>query len=150
MSDADAAARIIDANLNRAMEGLRVCEDLVRFAFGPSALFPALRRLRHALMRQARRLPTTPVELARVRRSRSDPGRRSSSASARSLEHVLLINLQRAKEALRVLEEMSRLVAPSATAGFQRIRFHTYEIERRLLLHVAALRHHRSRRRART
>ena len=48
---------------------------------------------------------------------------------------------QRAKEALRVLEECTRLIAPRRTASFQRLRFRTYEVERDLLRGLATLRH---------
>jgi hypothetical protein len=61
-----------------------------------------------------------------------------------SLERVVCINLQRTKEALRTLEECSRVIAPRETAAFQRLRFRAYEVERDLLLKVAALRHRRS------
>ena len=54
--------RVLDANINRAREGLRVCEDLVRFCLAaPTAKKPGgrrwrvhiqrLRALRHALGR---------------------------------------------------------------------------------------------------
>ena len=136
-----AVLRIVDANINRACEGLRVCEDLVRFAFGPASQAHQLRRLRHQVMERAGRLPVTSLELVCARDSRRDPGRQASATAVSSLERLLLINLQRAKEALRVLEESSRLLAPDQTPGFQRLRFALYDVERHLLLRVAALRH---------
>ena len=146
--------RVLDANINRAREGLRVCEDLVRFCLAaPTAKKPGgrrwrvhiqrLRALRHALGRQVQRLPLKPVELARARDSRHDPGRRFVSSPVDSTERLLLINLQRAKEALRVLEESCRLVAPRSSREFQRLRFRTYDVERQLLIALATLRHSR-------
>ena len=145
-----AIARIVDANCNRATEGLRVCEDVVRFGLGWEPEVRRLRRLRHGVMAQVKRLPVTPLELIRARESRRDPGRRLRSAGARSLEHVLLLNLQRAKEALRALEESSRLLAPEEAGGFQRLRFQTYDVERRLLVRLAAVRDRRRGRLARS
>lgn len=144
MRDAEAVLRLIDANMNRALEGLRVCEEIARFHLESPQPFRRLRNLRHAVALAAERLPLRPAELVGARASRRDIGRRAPSSSVRSLEQLLLINFQRAKEALRTLEECTRLIAPSRIASFQRLRFQTYEAERDCLLRVAALRDHRS------
>lgn len=133
--------RLLDANANRALEGLRVCEDITRFHLEAPALFRRLRALRHAVARAVRGLPVRPSELARARDSRRDPGRLAPAGRVPSLERVLVINLQRTKEALRVLEECSRLVATRQPQAFQRLRFRTYEVERDLLLCLEAVRH---------
>jgi thiamine-phosphate pyrophosphorylase len=142
--------RVVDANANRAREGLRVCEDLVRFCLGSEVEFRRVRALRYALSRQLTTLaarsgasPTRGGQLVTARDSERDPGRRSRPAAVRSAEQLLIINLQRTKEAVRALEEASRVVAPRATAGFQDLRFDLYDAERRILLNVAAVRHHR-------
>ena len=132
--------RLIDANANRALEGLRVCEDIARFHLVAPAAFRRLRGLRHAVARSLRRLPVEPARLIRSRESHRDIGRRAPTSRVASLEQLLLINFQRAKEALRVLEESARLLAPHHAASFQQLRFRTYEAERDLLL--ATLRHH--------
>ena len=136
-----AVLRILDANGNRALEGLRVCEDIVRFSLDAPGPFRRLRALRHSVAEAMRRLPVDRRQLLRARHSERDVGRRAPASRERSLERLLLINLQRVKESLRTLEECSRLVAPGTTPAFQRLRFRTYEIERELLLNVAALRH---------
>ena len=41
--------RIIDANFNRAKEGLRVCEDICRFKLNDKILTNKMKRLRHGL-----------------------------------------------------------------------------------------------------
>jgi thiamine-phosphate pyrophosphorylase len=133
--------RLLDANANRAVEGLRVCEDLARFALNAPSLFRRLRALRHDVGTAVRRLPVAPGTLVRARASTRDPGRRAATGSARSLEHLLMINLQRAKEALRALEEGARLLGPQHSRTFQRFRFRAYDLERDLVLHVAAVRH---------
>ena len=134
--------RLIDANANRALEGMRVCEEITRFHLEASRAFRRTRALRHAIARAVRQLPVTPVDLVRARESGRDVGRRAPSAPVDSLERLLLINFQRVKESLRTLEECTRLMQPRATTAFQRLRFHAYEVERDLLLHVASLRHH--------
>lgn len=138
--------RLVDANINRAHEGLRVCEDLARFYFELTPSYRRLRRLRHAFDRCLRQLPVPVEALVRVRDSRLDPGRRADFTPVRSAEHLLAMNLQRTKEACRVLEESSRLLAPKAAPAFQTIRFRLYDVERDLLLQLAALRHRRRRR----
>jgi thiamine-phosphate pyrophosphorylase len=136
------ALRLVDANANRALEGLRVCEDIVRFHCASPRHYRRLRALRHGIAGAVRGLPVTPAQLARARESGRDVGRRSPSARVATLERLLLINLQRAKEALRTLEETSRLLSPPQAAIFQRLRFRTYDVERDLLLALDAVRHH--------
>ena len=83
----------------------------------------------------------TPRELIHARASGRDIGRRAVSGRVGSLERACLINLQRAKESLRVLEECARYLAPRQAGAFQRLRFRTYEVERALLFALATLRH---------
>ena len=135
-----AVLRLIDANANRALEGVRVCEEIVRFHFESPTLFRRARALRHAIAQTVNRLPVSPRELVGARESRRDVGNRAPAARVASLERLMVINLQRAKESLRTLEECARLISPQHTAAFQRLRFRTYEVERDLLL--ATLRHH--------
>jgi len=134
--------RLIDANANRALEGLRVAEDVVRFSVEDARLFRRLRTLRHAVAHTVARLPVGTIELVRSRNSSLDFGRRAPAARVGSLEQLLVINLQRAKESLRTLEECARLVAPRQTPEFQRLRFRIYEVERELILRLPTLRDH--------
>ena len=41
--------RIIDANLNRAKEGMRVCEEICRFHLNLKVYAQTLNRMRHSL-----------------------------------------------------------------------------------------------------
>jgi len=137
-----ALLRIIDANANRALEGARVSEEIVRFALASPRHFRQMRALRHAIAGAVRRLPLHPAELVASRGGGRDVGRRAPAGPVGSLERLLLINFQRTKESLRTLEECARLIAPVHTRAFQRLRFRTYEVERALLTRLAALRHH--------
>lgn len=133
--------RVLDVNINRAQEGLRVSEDLVRFCLRSPGHVQALRRVRHALSRAIHGLAISPAERAAARDSVNDPGRRMYPTAVGSVERLLLINLQRSKEAVRVMEEASRVVCPHQAKRFQRLRFRLYDAERDLLLSVAAVRH---------
>ena len=134
--------RLLDANSNRALEGIRVCEEIVRFHLEWPRTFRQIRALRHSIAAAVRHLPIGVAELVRARESAQDVGRRAPAGRVGSLERLLLMNFQRAKESLRTLEECSRLLAPTHTAAFQRLRFRTYEVERDTVLRLAALRHH--------
>ena len=131
--------RLIDANANRALEGLRVCEDIARFYLETPLASQHVRALRHGVGKTLEALPGQPLARLQARESRGDIGRRAPASRVRSIEQSLLINFQRAKEALRTLEEAARLVAPRSAKSFQGWRFRTYEIERELLL--ATVRH---------
>ena len=137
--------RLVDANANRALEGIRVCEEIMRFHVGSASAFRRLRALRHAIAGAVGKLPVRPIELVSARASHHEVGRRASASSIHSLEQLLIINLQRTKESLRTLEETTRLIAPRQTARFQQLRFRTYDIERDLLRHACfgTSHHHR-------
>ena len=141
--------RLVDASANRALEGVRVCEEIIRFHLENRRLFPKCRRLRHAIAAAVRALPVTPVELVGARESGRDIGRQARAGRTATLERAAIINLQRAKESLRTLEELSRVLDPRLTRRFQALRFTTYDVERDLLLALAALRHPRPLRRRR-
>jgi thiamine-phosphate pyrophosphorylase len=134
--------RLLDANTNRALEGIRVCEEIARFHLESTHAFRRVRALRHAVASAVRRLPVSPVELVRARESGRDIGKRAPGSRVDSVDRLLLINFQRVKESLRTLEECARLIAPRHTSSFQRLRFLTYEVERDLLLRLSTLRHH--------
>lgn len=123
--------RLLDANANRAREGLRVIEDTARFVLSRPAASKALRDIRHrldALLRSRYRLLVTHRDVA------ADSGRtRQAVPYAEGVQSVLAANFKRAEEALRVLEEYGRLVSPSAVAHVQTLRFGVYQWEKKLL-----------------
>ncbi|MDO8729858.1 MAG: thiamine-phosphate pyrophosphorylase [Candidatus Omnitrophota bacterium] len=122
--------RVLDANLNRAREGLRVCEEVARLIRDDAALTRRCQRLRYSVDRAARLLPGP--KLLQARDSRSDVGRpalRGVARRYRTARDLLAANLKRVQEALRVLEEFSRLVKPSAGRAFGSLRFKAYSLE---------------------
>ncbi|MBI4354977.1 MAG: hypothetical protein HY597_00820 [Candidatus Omnitrophica bacterium] len=145
-----AVIRILDANLNRAQEGLRVCEEVARFVLKASALTAQFRRTRHRLADAAADLAVSRLQRTSSRESRHDVGRRAGSLNGlrpRGVSDILTANFQRAEEALRVLEEYGKLCEPRAAARFQAIRFVTYTLEKTTCARLAALRHPGPRRR---
>ncbi|HNC74729.1 MAG TPA: hypothetical protein PK362_07600 [Elusimicrobiota bacterium] len=119
--------RLLDANLNRAREGLRVLEDTARFRWDDRPMFQGLRRARHGLDRITRRHYPA---LVASRDAGADPGRRMAEPRRRTDEGLVASNFRRAEEALRVLEEYGKVFAPAAAASFKRLRFELYRWEK--------------------
>lgn len=128
----DAAARIIDVNLNRLTEGLRVVEDVVRLALENRRLLACIRKLRTQVGRDVLALRRQVIP---GRRSEFDLGRgdRFDRARRKSLEDVLLANFKRAEESSRVLEEVLKVSDPDLAGKFKAVRFRLYDIEREAL-----------------
>lgn len=129
---AGSVERIIDVNLNRLTEALRVVEDVVRLALEEPALLRRIRALRTRLGQQTRSLRRQVIE---SRGSEADPGRedRFDRARRNCLEDILMANLKRAQEAARVLEEMLKLEQLRLAAQLKEVRFSLYDIEKELL-----------------
>ncbi len=125
--------RIIDANVNRAKEGLRVCEEITRFILESRSLTAALKRLRHKLDRSAGILKT-PIRLLEGRDSVTDTGRTiyANELKRNGLQDVFFANMQRVKESVRVLEEFSKLANIKTALSFKKIRYEVYELEKKI------------------
>ena len=134
--------RVLDANLNRAREGLRVCEEIARLILDDAALTRRVQRLRYAVDRAGRSLPRK--NLLKGRDSQRDVGRpekRGLVSGHRDIRDLSAANLKRVQEALRVLEEFSRLVKPQAGRTFGSLRFKVYSLEKIFDSRSASLRH---------
>jgi thiamine-phosphate pyrophosphorylase len=126
-----AVLRILDANANRCSEGLRVIEEIARFAAGNEELQRQLKEIRHAV-RECLDLFTD--EPTRYRDIADDVGKDHSTSRESyrgSLEGVARANFARAEEALRVMEEFGKLLRPDAAARIKALRFELYSLESR-------------------
>ncbi|MGD1908208.1 MAG: thiamine phosphate synthase [Leptolyngbyaceae cyanobacterium] len=125
-----AVYRILDANLDRAREGLRVIEDWCRFGLNRDDLTDALKQLRQQLAQWH-----TP-ELRQARDTPGDPGTtltHPAEAQRDSLTHVLQANCCRVQEALRVLEEYAKLHSLEMAASCKQMRYRVYTLESQIL-----------------
>ncbi len=127
--------RALDANIDRATEGLRVIEDVARFVLDDAEITAEVRDLRHRI---AHGVSSIDFQLVGARRPEEDVGAAPGLPEEPRLDVAQLVraNAKRAEEALRVLEEFSRLPglpAALSTAQFKAARFAVYEIERRLV-----------------
>lgn len=128
--------RVMDANLNRAREGLRVVEEVTRFVNGNKTLSSQIKDLRHDILKASRKLPLPLDQVKSARDAEGDVGRNSNSASERNKKNakeLAMANLQRVQEALRVLEEFSKLLDKKASFQFKQLRFDSYQLETTLL-----------------
>lgn len=131
-SDRHSTLRILDANLNRAAEGLRVSEDVCRFHWDLPGFAATLKELRHAVLDAVCSDPEARWELLAHRDIEGDVGRTllSPGKQTESAATVALRNLQRAKEALRTLEEVCRIDHPAASPTLERLRYRLYSVEK--------------------
>jgi hypothetical protein len=123
--------RIIDANLNRAREGIRVAEEVARLYFDNAELSSKFKALRHELTRVAKK-SFAEEKLLCFRDSARDVGADSMGGLERKrtdLHAIVQANLRRAQEAARVLEEFGKLINPDSARSFKRIRFGLYALE---------------------
>ena len=122
-------ARLADANRNRAREAARTLEDLSRFVLRDGALAAELKRLRHAV-------PRGGALDVLARDTPGDPGTATTTAAESRRADVRAVAYaagRRLTEALRVLEEASKLAGDAAgAAALERQRYAAYELERRV------------------
>lgn len=133
------ALRIIDANLNRAREGLRVMEDAARFLLNDAELSRELKSARHALRGLAEAAGLNPTLLAAWRDTPGDVGTGTTAPAETERPTAAAIAIaagKRVGEALRTIEEWAKVGAsdsqPSAAA--KSLRYRVYDLERRLTL----------------
>ena len=124
--------RIIDVNLNRVSEGLRVIEDGVRFILNDSQLAHRARQMRHSLIKMRGKIPELgPERLLKYRDSRKDVGASFKEEKRKNVRELIRANFKRVEEAERSLEEFSKLLdVPSLEMEFKEIRFQTYTLEK--------------------
>lgn len=155
------AIRIIDANLNRAREALRVMEEYARLGLDDAGLSAAIKETRHALAAavvqfegecesDAKRATArakaggsgdSPNSLIRARDIVGDVGCEvGTSAEYQRADalHVAMAAGKRLSEALRAVEEYGKTIDPGFAAAVEKIRYRGYELERRLGLTASA------------
>lgn len=125
--------RILDANANRAREGLRVCEDAVRFLLDDPVVTRQYKRLRHRLTSAVLALGIS--ELITARDIEGDVGRGTTKAERRrgGTRDIFLANSQRVKESLRVLEEFGKLCDGQVAEDVKRLRYAAYALEKKVV-----------------
>ena len=126
--------RILDANFNRAREALRVAEDCGRFALNDPAVTAMAKNMRSDLRVLLEGMPIR--EFIVSRDTPGDIGTEITSpteADRMDLPDVAAASLKRLGEALRSIEEYSKIIAPDQTLVIERLRYNAYTLEKRLM-----------------
>jgi thiamine-phosphate pyrophosphorylase len=139
-TDLAALKRIIDANINRAKEGLRVCEDITRFVLDSRILTLEFKKLRHKLD-SAIRIIALKTNLLEARFALKDVGKEIyvNELKRKNIRDIFFANIQRCKESIRVLEEFSKLINIESALTFKRVRYKIYDIEKKAAIRMASL-----------
>ncbi|MFQ3628553.1 MAG: thiamine phosphate synthase [Cyanobacteriota bacterium] len=122
--------RILDANLDRAREGLRIVEEWCRFGLNDASLTAECKDLRQRLAQWHT------ADLRAARDTPNDPGTdltHTAEMERPSLDALLQANLCRVQEALRVLEEYSKLDRPEMSAACKQLRYRVYGLDSQLM-----------------
>ncbi len=131
--------RILDASSNRAREGLRVIEDYVRFALDDPMLTKRVKDLRHRLDETSRGFDHE--LLVGSRDTTGDVGTHimaGDEGTRESPRAVLSANFKRATEAIRSLEEYSKLINAWIAGRFEVIRYDLYTLEKMVMTAITS------------
>jgi len=125
--------RILDANFNRAKEGLRVCEDLCRYIWDQKTLTRTFKDVRHELTGIMAGLDIQ--KALEARHIQGDVGRATSVSESKrdNIDAVFCANIQRVKESLRVLEEVTKLMDARVASRLKVLRYKVYALEQKVI-----------------
>lgn len=118
--------RLLDANLNRLKEGIRVNEDCARYLFNDKKIALSLKNLRHqATINEYE-------ELLKTRDSINDVLKVSIETELQrsNLRSIIIANFKRSQESARVLEESLKLINIAKSEEFKTIRYTLYALEK--------------------
>ncbi len=119
-------AQLIDANLDRAREGLRVIEDWSRFGLNNKEFVISLKDWRQQLGQHHYEF------YKKARSTRTDKGaglEHPAQLNRCEPKEVVAANFARVQEALRVLEEFCRIIHPELSKISANIRYKIYDLE---------------------
>ncbi len=132
--------RVIDANINRVKEGLRVCEEITRFILDNRNLTAEFKKIRHRTDAILKYLPRN-TELFKERQSLTDVGRKIyvNELKRKNYRDIFFANIQRVKESIRVLEEFTKLINKNIAVRFKGLRYDIYEVEKKVAKRISPI-----------
>ena len=135
MPKTNSLLRILDANLDRAREGIRIIEEWCRFGLNDEAITAELKHLRQTIAQWH----TLEIRAARDTPGDMGTGLTHAQESLRdNLGDVLQVNLARTQEALRVLEEYGKLYSQEMAAACKQMRYRLYTLDSQLMKDFSA------------
>jgi thiamine-phosphate pyrophosphorylase len=134
MAASDSIYRVLDANLNRLREALRVIEEYYRFFKNDTQIVVTLKKLRHSV--KEIELGVGRESLLKGRDSLSDclaDKNRPEELQRETVTDILAASCKRAQEASRVIEEYTKITDyPELSEKARTIRFSLYNVEKLL------------------
>jgi len=127
--------RIIDANFNRAREGLRIAEEFCRFILNNEPLSSRCKQIRHQLSSAVSKLNIQ--RLVTARDTENDIGRGMEVADQMKrggFEDCVTAGFARTTEALRVLAEAAATIDAAMAGTFEQLRYDCYILEKDISL----------------
>src|SRR3984957_10208270 len=116
--------QVIDANINRVTEGLRVIEEYTRFLTSQKKLTDQLAKLRKEISQTEKEYLQDLLSRGNDMRAAEPPPQR------KDIETLLRANFKRVEQGLRVLEEYT------GNAFYTKKRFEVYALEKEILLRM--------------
>lgn len=135
LNDSQSTLRILDANANRAGEGLRTLEEIARFVLNSASLQSELKSLRHDLATAINRLPRH--LLLQARDTPGDVGTQVTTEGEQNRPDAIAIvaaAATRTQQAIRCLEEYAKTFDEALPSNFEAIRYRAYDCFARLEL----------------
>lgn len=132
----DRLLALIDANLNRSREGLRVLEDYARFILRDVAATSELKNLRHDLVAAELAFRSECPNAIRQRDTDADVGTgltTQAEMQRENLTDITVANARRVQEALRSLEEFGKTLGGEFAASIKQLRYRSYAVEQTLI-----------------
>ena len=132
---------LLDANLNRCREGLRVLDDYCRFIIRCGQLTEQVKELRHGLVATERLLHHTLPDLISYRDVNADAGTQITTTSEldrSGLTDLVSANSRRIQESLRSLEEYGKLYSEQFCTAIKAIRYESYSLHQKIQLQQSA------------
>ncbi|WP_373035792.1 thiamine-phosphate pyrophosphorylase [Sulfurimonas sp.] len=122
--------RVIDANINRLKEGIRVVEDIMRYRDNNKDFSTKLKELRHkSKIDETDQLLTHRDSINDVLRPTTQ-----SELNRTNIKSIIIANFKRAEESSRVLEELFKLHNAAYSENFKHIRYELYNLEKEIVL----------------
>lgn len=138
INEPEAILRVIDANLNRLREALRVIEEYFRFINLNKNISIDLKQLRHSLEELEKNFDQK--ALLKSRDTVTDPfaGKNRNEELSRTNEiDIVKASFKRAQEAARVVEEYTKLTQHQKNSEKAKsIRFMLYAIEKKIMENI--------------
>ena len=127
--------RLLDANINRVSEGIRVVEDVARFMYNQKEFSKELREKRHYLRKLFIQKDN---DFLNSRDTKKDVGIEITKDSLldkkSNIKHVVLGNFKRIQEGLRSIEEISKISCDySISKEVETLRYSFYNLEKEFM-----------------